>query len=450
MPLLGVARLKPREIAVSVLQAQAHQGRYVESILESAIAQGDMTQADRHLAQELVYGVVRWQATLDWLIDRKTAHRTQKYLLQVLLRLGLYQMFWLDRIPAYAAIHETVELARQLGCGPQAGFLNAVLRGFDRERAQTRQLLDDLKRQQPSLGYSHPDWLCRRWEQAWDPVSLTALLEWNNTPPPTYARRNALKTDPDRLTALWAAEGVAFKPRAWDWTELGLVFELIAHPSLTQLPSFQQGLFYLQDPSTLLAVHLLGPQPGEAILDLCAAPGGKTTFIAQCLNNQGRLVASDVQPARLELLRANCARLGVTCVTFQTGPDLAPAGEAFDRVLLDVPCSNTGVLRRRVDLRWRLQPEESLRLQRVQIGLLERAAASVKPGGCLVYSTCSLEPEENQGVIGAFLQTQPGFVLETERALRPFADQVDGAYVARLRRTAETPLAEPANHSKTS
>ena len=487
---------KPREIAAQILQRHAEGREYVERLLDGALAHTTLAPVDRGLVQELTFGVVRWQATLDWLIARKTAGRTQKLMLQILLRLGLYQLFWLARIPDHAAVHETVELARVLGLGPQAGFLNAVLRGYLREREQTRRMLDELKATQPALGYSHLEWLCERWEKRWGTEALRQLLEWNNTPPVTYARVNALKTDAVKLTAQWDREGVQFvrfprprssssgcevegrarhsaravftrdqgrraqsdapylpgsrtsdehedegrerEPQDFFGVLEQRVFALKSHPSLASLPSFQQGCFYVQDPSTLLAVHELNPQPGETVLDLCAAPGGKTTYIAQLMQNRGRIVAQDSHPQRLNLLRENCTRLGVTSAEFSTPTTIVfpELSMALDRVLVDAPCSNTGVMRRRVDLRWRIRPEEIDRLSKTQLSLLRDAAVQVKPGGTLVYSTCSLEPEENGEVIQKFLIDHPDFKLECERQLLPFLAGVDGAYVARLTRAA--------------
>ena len=263
---------------------------------------------------------------------------------------------------------------KHLGLGPQAGFVNAVLRGFAREREATEKLLDELKMSQPALGYSHPDWLYQRWLARWGAEKTAQLMEWNNTPPPTFARVNRLKTDAAKLTAQWEPEGVKFAARNWDWTGEGLVFRLESHPPLAGLRSFQEGLFYVQDPSTLLAVRELGPRPGETVLDLCAAPGGKTTFIAQLMENRGSIVAQDNQPDRLELVRENCARLGITCVEgIGRGQRNRETGDLkFDRILVDAPCSNTGVMRRRVDLRWRIRPEE---IERLRAGAVEAAAA---------------------------------------------------------------------------
>jgi len=462
---------------VRVLQQRRAQDEFVENLLENALAGAQLSPADRALCQEIVYGVVRWQATLDWLIARKTDGRSQKPALQNFLRTGLYQIFWLDRIPAHAAVHETVELARQNGFGAQAGFVNALLRRYVREAEATKKLLGELKTSQPALGGSHPDWLVTRWQTRWGPECTARLMEWNNTPPKTFARVNTLKfrerrrvgapnqieksgtatrrpSQNETLLEKWRTENVEydFAGEALRLSQIlknenrdrqdgcptsfeNLVFELKSHPPLASLESFQQGWFYIQDPSTLLAPCTLDPQPGETILDLCAAPGGKTTFIAQLMNNQGRIVAMDNSPKRLKLLEENCTRLGVTCVeiVLPSALDARPSTD-FDRVLVDAPCSNTGVMRRRVDLRWRLQPAEIARLCKVQQALLRQAASKLKPGGILVYSTCSLEPEENGEVVKHFLTEHTDFKLELEQELLPFVDNMDGAYVARLKK----------------
>ena len=458
MPTLNeVNGQKPREIAARILGKRRFSDEYTETLLERALMPARLSSADRGLTQELVFGIIRWQETLDWLIARKTQGRTQKPGLQDLLRLGLYQIFWLDRIPDHAAVHETVEQAKRDGFGSQAGFINAVLRGYLRENEETRALLNELKTSQPALGYSHPEWLVTRWQKQFSDESTRQLLESNNTPPKTFARANLLalgragsplpaaaphtqsgahgvtrptSNDVTRLIEAWRAEGVDYDFVTRDWTGENLMFELKSHPPLTTLESFQKGWFYIQDPSTVLAVRELDPRPGETILDLCAAPGGKTMFIAQLMNNQGRIIAHDNVPDRLKLIQENITRLGVTCA--ETTSDLDPRLSPFDRILVDAPCSNTGVLRRRVDLRWRIQPDEIERLRATQLDLLQKSAARLKPGGTLVYSTCSLEPEENTALVQQFLATQPGFKLERERQLLPFVDGVDGAYVARM------------------
>jgi 16S rRNA (cytosine967-C5)-methyltransferase len=423
----------PRQIAAHVLQQRKTGGEFTENLLDDALATARLSPVDRGLCHELVCGAVRWQAALDWLIARKTGGRGQKLALQNLLRLGLYQIFWLDRIPGHAAVNETVELAKHAGFNTQAGFVNAVLRGYLREADETKKLLADLKISQPALGWSQPEWLVEKWRKQFGDEKTRQLLEWNNTPPKNFARSNTLKTDAGKLVERWREENVEYDFFTRDWTGENLVFELKSHPPLASLGSFRDGWFYIQDPGTLLAVRELDPQPGETILDLCAAPGGKATFIAQLMENQGRLVAHDTFPDRLKLIEENCQRLGVTCVeTILPSTLNSQLSTGFDRILVDAPCSNTGVLRRRVDLRWRISPEEILRLKKPQLELLQQAATKLKPGGTLVYSTCSLEPEENSEVVKEFLAAHQNFKLASERQLLPFADNVDGAFVARL------------------
>lgn len=427
---------KPRQIAFQALLEHRKGAHFLEFLLERAFAKGSMSPADKGLAQELAFGVVRWEKALDWLIAQKTQRRPAKPALEILLRLGLYQLFWLDRIPDHAGVNETVEMAKRAGFKSQAGFINAVLRGCLREREVLRQKLAELREQDPATGLSHADWLYQRWRERYGDADARRVMEWNNEPPPIYARLNAINADRAKLTEAWQSEGVQFRPRSFAWLPDNTIFELLDHPSLMSLKSFRDGWFYVQDPSTLLSVHELAPQPGETVLDMCAAPGGKTTYIAALMNDQGKIIATDLSPHRLELVHQNIARLGVTCATI--APWNAAISQStpgsFDRILLDVPCSNTGVMRRRVELRWRIRFEELARLVKEQRDLLEHASQLVRPGGVIVYSTCSLEPEENATMIQTFLASHPNFKLEGERTLLPFRDAVDGAYTARLTR----------------
>ena len=426
---------KPREIALRILRRHLEGGAYLEDRLHAELAAVRLDPRDRALVHELVGGIVRWQATLDWLIEARTDGRRQPGLVQVLLRLGLYQLFWLDRVPDHAAVNETVTLARESGAVGQAGFLNAVLRGYVRDRAATRARLEALRRDDPAVGWSHPAWLVGRWQARLGAEALGRLLAWNNTSPPTFARPNSLKLDPARLLERWRDENVEYDFGRWDWIPENHLFRLRTHPPIEKLGTFREGGFYVQDPSTMLAVSLLAPQPGERILDTCAAPGGKTTLIAQRMENQGTVVAEELDPARLAALQENCTRLGAACVQCRRAEEGGtPADGGYDAVLADVPCSNTGVLRRRIDLRWRLRPEDLVRLPELQGRLLDAAIARCRPGGRVVYSTCSLEPEENQAVVRGALERHPGLELVQERELTPCANEVDGAYAARLRR----------------
>jgi 16S rRNA (cytosine967-C5)-methyltransferase len=424
----------PRQIAARILSQRLTSGEFTENLLETALAAARLSPADRGLCHELVCGVVRWQKSLDALIARKTdPARELRPALRNLLRLGLYQIFWLDRIPPHAAVHETVEQAKRAGYHTQAGLINAVLRGYLRETDEIKKILADMKMSQPALGWSHPEWLVEKWRKNFGDEKTRQLLEWNNTPPKTFARVNTLKTDAGKLVERWREENVEYDFVTRDWTGENLAFELKAHPPLNSLGSLRDGWFYLQDSSTLLAPILLAPQAGENILDACAAPGGKTTLLAQLMNNEGKITASDIEPNRLRLVKDNCVRLGVTCVETTQNLEFKTQNSKFDRILIDAPCSNTGVMRRRVDLRWRISEAEILRLQKTQLELLNQAAPKLKAGGIIVYSTCSLEPEENSEIVKQFLAANQNFTLETERQLLPFADGVDGAYVAKLK-----------------
>ena len=429
---------KPRQFASRILLRHQQGGEFIEDIFEEIIAGAGLKPVDRSLVQEITYGCVRWQATLDHFMDKLTNGRTQVPPMRVLLRMGIYQSLMLDRVPGHALVNEAVDLARIIGLEPHTGFVNAVLRTCERDREALLTEWQALKQAQPAIGWSHPKWLVQRWEQRMPAAEVLALLEWNNQPPPVYARLNPLRMLPEQTIETWRTNDINYAFRKYDWAPENLVFELSSLPPLAKLVSFQKGAFYIQDPSTLLAVQILDPQPGERILDLCAAPGGKTTYIAQVIDDDGEVFASDRDPERLKLVTENCKRMHITSVSTSTADELdnyrRNGGEPFDRVLVDAPCSNTGVIRRRVDLRWRLKPEEFARLRKVQLELLHRATSLLKPGGVLVYSTCSLEPEENEQLITAFLEDYPLFDRETERALSPLRDKVDGAYVIRLRR----------------
>ena len=429
---------KPRQFASRILLRHLQGGEFIEDIFEEVIAGAGLKPVDRSLVQEITYGCVRWQATLDHFMDKLTNGRTQVPPMRELLRMGIYQSLMLDRVPGHALVNEAVDLARIIGLEPHTGFVNAVLRTCERDREALLKEWQALKESQPAIGWSHPKWLVQRWEQRMPAAEVRALLEWNNQPPPVYARLNPLRMLPEQTIETWRTNDINYAFRKYDWAPENLVFELSSLPPLAKLVSFQKGAFYIQDPSTLLAVQILDPQPGERILDLCAAPGGKTTYIAQVIDDDGEVFASDRDPERLKLVTENCKRMHITSVSTSTADELdnyrRNGGEPFDRVLVDAPCSNTGVIRRRVDLRWRLKPEEFARLHKVQLELLHRATSLLKPGGVLVYSTCSLEPEENEQLIAAFLEDYPLFDRETERALSPLRDKVDGAYVIRLRR----------------
>ncbi len=397
------------------------------------------------MATELFYGCLRNKLALDFLV-RQLAHKMPRPRVAEIVKLGLYQLLFLDRIPPHAAVYETVELAksRVVDAGPgEVRFVNAALRRVARNRVLAVTSLRAIRDTEPWVYYSHPQWLWDRWRARWGNDSAAALCEWNNQPPSVYVRWNSLEgRAPSRplREAASATTGRGPVPGGLEpATYHPYCFRVTDPVSFFASEAWSRGAYYVQDPSTLIAVDVLDPQPGESVLDVCAAPGGKTTYIAQKMENRGRIIAADSSSARLGLVAENCKRLGVRIVATLpcdgTRLNRCLRGERFDRVLVDAPCSNTGVMRRRPDLRWRLEEKEIARLAAVQLRLLRAAAEFTKPGGVLVYSTCSLETEENERVVEQFSAAQAECVLETTRSTFPPRDGVDGAFVARLRRS---------------
>jgi len=366
----------------------------------------ELLEAPDPLVQEVFYGCIRQQLALHFMIR---AERKPRRAVETILEVGLYQLSFM-RVPAHAAVHETVELAKTHVSPAEAKFVNAALRNPR-----------SLEEAEPWVRLSHPRWLWERHGDAW--------CEWNNRTPSIYLRRNTL------VGADFIRDSGRSRLKIAP-TNYESCFELLNPNALFDSEEWKRGEFYVQDPSTLIAVDVLDPQPGESVLDMCAAPGGKTTYIAQKMQNRGRIIAADSSNARLGLVAENCKRLGVRIVATLacegTRLDRCLRGEQFDRVLVDAPCSNTGVMQRRPDLRWRIEEKEIARLAALQLKLLGKAAEFTKPGGVLVYSTCSQEPEENERVVERFLGGRPEFTLEATRSSCPPRDEVDGAFVARL------------------
>jgi 16S rRNA (cytosine967-C5)-methyltransferase len=392
---------------------------FSDEILHGLLERHPLQPSDRGLLTELFYGVLRHLRQLDFLIaqlrEGALDERTRN-----LLRAGLYQIFHL-RVPAHAAVNETVSMA-----GPTRGLVNAVLRRALREQEDLSQ---KLTAQPLAVRESHPDFLVERWTAQFGAESAEALCRLNNTPSENFFRVNTLKTSLEKLLELQPDGSVHDAVR-------GVL-------KLRRIPPewLESGWGYVQDPSTLLAPDLLDPQPGERVLDACAAPGGKSTYLAQKMGGRGRVVACDLYDSRIRRLKENVARLGTISVRvhlldFLLAPEEgSPLLEApFDRILLDVPCSNTGVIRRRVDVRWRLTEEDFLRMPVQQFALVRRAVPLLKAGGVLVYSTCSLEHEENTAVVDQIARELPELALEEVGTSLPFRDAVDGSFAARFQK----------------
>jgi 16S rRNA (cytosine967-C5)-methyltransferase len=413
-----MAQRSARETALAALRLWRKERFFADSIISGLFAKVALTAADRAFALELFYGVLRNLTLLDFWIGCLRASHIETNVREI-LRLGLYQVLILDAAE-YAAVHETVALALQ----KQRPIVNAVLRAATRQRSE---LLARAGAQPLSVRTSHPQFLVERWRQRFGADQAEQLCKWNNAPARIYGRINQLKIDSETFLQSYADSRPV--PDNSDFVELN------------NLPAaaLELGHCYIQDPSTAVACELLDPKPGEKILDACAAPGGKTTYLAQIMKNRGTIIGCDRDPQRLQTVKNNVARLGTTIVHAvhhdwrrENLPRRIASIEPFDRVLVDAPCTNTGVMRRRIDVRWRLQPADFSRMADQQFTVVRAALQLVRPGGVLVYSTCSLEPEENQLVVRRMLSELPGVDLEVEKALLPFRDGFDGAFAAKF------------------
>jgi 16S rRNA (cytosine967-C5)-methyltransferase len=413
-----VAQVSARRIALIALEQWQGQIGRADSIISQLLADAPMSVSDRGFAFELFYGTVRNLALLDFWIGCLRPSKVDAEVRDI-LRLGLYQLLRLGT-PEHAAVHESVELAR-----PKT---RPVINGILRTAVRQREELHLRAQNQPlSIRESHPDFLVSRWQKRFGPEATATLCRWDNQSPPIYGRVNGLVIDPEQFVHRYPD---ARRCESWP----GFV-EFATLPK----EALQRGHCYVQDPSTAMACHVLDPQPGEKILDACAAPGGKTSYIAQLMQNRGSVVACDREPKRMGVLQENLNRLHVDIVRTvdhdwieERMPREIEAAGPFDRILIDAPCTNTGVIRRRVDVRWRLQRDEFHRMQTMQLEIGRGVARLLKPGGVLVYSTCSLELEENESVAERLAAELPGAHLLEKKSLLPFRDNCDGAFAAKL------------------
>lgn len=420
-----MSKSNPRQVALDALLTWEQGSRFADDILSSLSQRHRLQGSDHGLTQTLFFGVLRHLTRLDGIIDELRRGRVS-HVNRCVLRLGLFQLLHTE-IPPHAAVNETVSLARGM-----RGVINGILRNAQRQQDRLEKLAGTWPL---AVSQSHPEFLIERWEESFGAEATRALCEWNNQPPPVFLRVNRLAPD--------GADAETLVSQAAE-----IVSEVAGKPGFFRLREgapprewLDAGLVYVQDPSTSLACDLLEPHRQERLLDACAAPGGKAALLYDRMKGTGSILATDVSESRLESVRQNCNRLGLrgikTSVVDWQRPikgDPSDLG-TFDGILVDVPCSNTGVIRRRVDARWRLRPEDFVKMPRIQVAIAESCLPFLKPGGRLVYSTCSIEPEENQGAVDLLLDRH-GDKLELEATAEslPWRDGFDGAFAARLRR----------------
>jgi len=413
-----MAHQSARELTLAALREWRKGENFADSILARLLRSTGLAGSDRAFTTELFYGILRNLSLLDfWIGSLRSGHLDHDA--RDLLRLGLYQLFLLET-PEHAAVYETVELA---GARTRP-LINAILRNAVRRKEE---LVGEAGKQDVGIRSSHPQFLIDRWRRNFGAENTAALCEWNNRPAPVYARINRLKISAEEFLSRHADA-----KRSSQFENFAL---------LTSIPTdtLADGHCYIQDPSTAAACVLLDPRPGEKVLDACAAPGGKTGYLAELMKNQGAIVACDRDDGRIKTLQNNLERLGIEIAQFARhnwsgGEPLKDAAtiSSFDRILVDAPCSNTGVMRRRVDLRWRLTAKDFCQMREEQLRILRATIPLLKPGGVLVYSTCSVEPEENEEVVTAITQEFPFLKSVGQVSLLPFRDGFDGAFAAKL------------------
>lgn len=442
-----------REFALKVLFQVNEEGAYANIALDKAFADYTLHDSrDRGLATELVYGCVKYRGHLDWIINQFAKIKVKKMApwIRNIIRLGLYQIIYLDKVPVSAAVNESVKLAKKYGHQGTVKFVNGILRNIERNKTNINY---PSPKKAPleyiSIRYSFPNWMIKGWLKDYGFEDTIKMCQYFNEPAPLWIRTNTLKISRDELMAHLAAKDIQCVESLKSPDGIRIENNL----EVAKITGFKEGFFTVQDESSMLVSQILDPQPGQTILDVCSGPGGKTSHLAQLMNNKGLIRAFDVHPHRLKLIEETCERLGITNVVTEVADArklTTKVSAPVDGVLVDAPCSGLGVLGRRPDARWRKRQEDILDLQRIQKDILKETARLVKSGGTLVYSTCTITQEENQDVIESFLAQNSDFYLDNkiERFLPsqasgnskgwiqflPFKDQMDGFFIARLKR----------------
>ena len=437
-----------RELACQSLFTVCQDKGYSNIIVSQTLQKYKLVDRDRRFYTELVYGTLRHLNYLDWIITAVSTRKIIKLdpICLVILRMGLYQIFCLTKVPESAACNESVKLATRFGNKGMAKFVNGILRNGIRRRMEFNiPTLEENTILHLSLTYHQQQWLIKKWIADYGTEETVALCRYFETIPRLCIRANTTKISRDEL--LHNLQQRDMDAEIAPYAPEGIYLNTI--PSIHDIPELQQGLAFIQDESSMLVAHVLDPKSNEVIFDVCAAPGGKTTHIASLAGDTSIVYGCDIYDHKLQLIEKNAQHLGLSNVRVLL-QDAATIGEIYadraDRVLVDAPCSGLGVLKRKLDLRWRKKPMDLKRLPELQLTMLESASKCVKPGGILVYSTCTMNDDENVHVVEAFLKRHPEFKPEKASdycsiykegsyiQLLPQIDNLDGFFIARLRR----------------
>lgn len=412
--------INAREIAMKAIYDVEFNGAYSNMVLKKALSGAE--KQDKGFTTTLVYGTISRKLTLDYVIERYSKlklKKISKYIL-IILRMGLYQLMFMDKIPESAAVNESVKLAKHYGHGASAGFVNGILRSYIRNGIKISD--DNL-----SVKYSYPEWLCNQWINDFGFEFTEKLMAAMNTEPKITIRYNALKTTQEELKTLFEENGIHSEANG-----ISLVCEGfdVSHDKL-----YLDGFYSVQDTAASNAAIELSPRAGDTVIDMCAAPGGKTTHLAEIMENKGKILAFDIHKHKIKLIEANAKRLGIGIIDAQIADGTVfdeRLRNTADKILCDVPCSGLGIIRRKPDIKW--NKDDTNELRDIQKKILENAAEYLKHGGEIVYSTCTIDHRENEDITSEFLKNHSDFEKLSEKTYYPHTDGTDGFYICKMRR----------------
>lgn len=442
-----------RETALKILYEINKSGAYSNIALNKKLEDVKLSNIDKAFITELVYGTLKWQLSIDYIIEKFSSVKIKKlspWILNI-LRLGVYQLLYMSKIPESAACNESVNLAKRYGHSASSRYVNAVLRNIARskDKIEYPDKNKDLSAYL-SVRYSHPEWMVKNWLKRFGESFTEELLKSNNETAPLTVRVNTLKTSREELRSQLEKDG--FETRPAKYVENALIID---NPSsITKMEAFAKGLFQVQDESSMMVAQVLNPKPGDLVIDVCSAPGGKATHIAELMKNKGQVIARDVHEHKIKLIEEAALRLGIDIIkaeVYDAQKEDLKLTEKADCVLVDAPCTGFGIIRRKPDIKWTRMEKDLDEIVKLQENILDISSRYVKPGGVLVYSTCTIEPEENDELVKKFIQNNKQFELEdisevlpssvkkdTAKAgyiqLYPNIDGVDGFFISKLRK----------------
>lgn len=440
-----MSNINPREICLKILYKINQENAYSNIVLDQELKKYDLEQRDLKFITQIVYGVVTYKLTLDYIISKHSKVKLKKisdYILNI-LRMGIYQTIYMDKIPKHAIVNESVNLAKKYSNKGASGFVNAMLKNINKDELENLKFQNDIEK--ISILTSHPIWLVEKLLEEYSMEDVEKICEYNNIEAPICIRINNMKTNEDDLVKKLKEQNIECKK-----TKVKSSYIVDGLNNISNNDLFKQGYFTIQDSAATLVVNILDPKENENILDMCSSPGGKTTHIAELMNNTGKITACDIYANRLKLVNDNAKRLEITNIQTKENDGTILNNEfidKFDKVLVDAPCSGIGVIRRKVDIKYQRNKEDFDQLSKIQIQILNNASKYVKKEGVIVYSTCTILEEENENVIKKFLNENTNFKLidisdniennqskdEYIKTL-PHKNNVDGFFIAKLKR----------------